>query len=242
MELQLSSFSERYYIVQHPSIMLSAVAYYLFVVYGFYNRVFSFSYIKPFLFVHNVLSVGFSVYLFVGILHTITQEGFRLYGNSLERSDKMTHYLWFFHMTKYYEFIDTLIMILRNSYRQITFLHVYHHVSVVLYTWLILYNHPGGDFYLGPLLNSWVHMWMYIYYLLSGLLTKSQRQRYLWWNQYLTKLQILQFFINLVHSIYSMLYSPYTTPLYRIGLYHQISFIILFGHFYLKKYNKNKLQ
>ena len=44
-----------------------------------------------------------------------------------------------------YEFMDTLIMILRKKNSQISFLHVYHHASTFFPCWWIGMNFtPGG--------------------------------------------------------------------------------------------------
>lgn len=241
--MELCSLSAEYTIIRNPVLMMFGVMYYLwFVGFCLFMRdffQFRFPYTKQVLLVHNVVSIVSNVYIFFGILYEIYTREYRLYGNELDLSHTaLTHYLWVFHLTKYYEYMDTVIMVLRNSFRQITFLHVYHHASVAIYTWLVLYNHPGGDFYLGPLMNAFVHMLMYTYYLLSGHMSKEARKKYLWWSVYLTQIQIVQFLVNFSHSIYAIMYSPYHTSLCTYGLLHQISFIWLFGNFYLRKYNK----
>lgn len=241
--MEQSVLSSDYFIVQKPGYMILGLFYYTFLVSIFHivknDLIYTFKYPKQVLFIHNVVSILSSLYIFCGILYETYTHNYSLYGNQLDTTHTaLTHYIWVFHITKYYEFMDTVIMILRKSFRQVTFLHVYHHTSVVLYTWFVLYDHPGGDYYMGPLLNSWVHIWMYVYYLLSSFMCKQSRTKYLWWSTYLTKMQILQFVINLFYSIYSLMYSPYNTPLYKYGLYHQLSFIILFGHFYHHKYKK----
>ena len=240
-----SVLSADYFVVRHPEYTILSLFYYLLFAMLFRNLkdhlVYTFRYPKQVLFVHNAVSILINLYIFCGILYETTYtHRYALYGNSLDTTHTaLTHYIWVFHMTKYYEFMDTMIMILRKSFRQITFLHVYHHATVVLYTWGVLYNHPGGDYYLGPLINAWVHAWMYVYYMLASFMNKPSRTKYLWWASYLTKAQILQFAINFSHSVYALLYSPYDTPLYRYGLYHQLSFIVLFGHFYFQKYKRN---
>ena len=238
-----SVLSEDYVIIKDPKFMLYSICFYLSVINFFYGHNFNFKYTKYLLCVHNLISIISSAYIFVGILKELYTHNYSFYGNELDTEhNALTHYMWVFHMTKYYEFMDTFIMVLRNSYRQISFLHVYHHISTVLYTWYIIYDHPGGDYYLGPLLNSWVHIWMYTYYLLASMMSKDSRKQYLWRSQYLTKMQIVQFGINITHSVYSLLYSPYDTPLYIVGFVHQLSFVVLFGHFYYQKYKKQKPQ
>jgi elongation of very long chain fatty acids protein 4 len=53
--------------------------------------------------------------------------------------------VYMFYMSKYVEFMDTIIMVLKRNMRQITFLHVYHHSSIALIWWIIAYHAPGGE-------------------------------------------------------------------------------------------------
>ena len=235
--------NNHYSVIQYPQIMTSFVMIYLLTSFtscmfrDYYYKVVR---IKELIMIHNVLSIMFSMYMFVGILHHTQKQNYKWMGNELDHSDHtLAHYMWIFHLTKYYECMDTFIMILRKSYRQITFLHVYHHASVIVFTWIVLYTHPGGDFYLGPLLNSFVHVWMYFYYLCASFMNKQNKIRYLWWSKYLTQLQIIQFFINLFHSVYTLIHTTQNKRIYQIGLLHQLSFVVLFGKFYLNKYKKN---
>eukprot|EP00891_Asterochloris_glomerata_P000399 jgi/Astpho2/399/Aster-x0922 len=67
------------------------------------------------------------------------KDGVRLWCNPVEKgpgfSDSgyaMARILWIHYLSKAYEFVDTLIMILKKNNRQITFLHVYHHSVYIL--------------------------------------------------------------------------------------------------------------
>ena len=64
---------------------------------------------------------------------------------------------WFFYHQKFWEFLDTFIFMLRKSYRQVSFLHVFHHSSITFITALGVQYDASGDTYLASLLNSWVH-------------------------------------------------------------------------------------
>jgi elongation of very long chain fatty acids protein 4 len=67
---------------------------------------------------------------------------------------------WFFYHQKYWEFLDTFIFMLRKSYRQVSFLHVFHHSSITIVTAIAVQFDSSGDTYLASLLNSWVHVLM----------------------------------------------------------------------------------
>ncbi|KAL2749772.1 elongation of very long chain fatty acids protein AAEL008004-like [Vespula maculifrons] len=70
-------------------------------------------------------------------------------------------------LTKVIDLIETGIFVLRKKTRQISFLHLYHHVSTVMICWFY------GRYYIDqrisfiPLVNCMVHIVMYIYYFLS---------------------------------------------------------------------------
>jgi elongation of very long chain fatty acids protein 4 len=65
--------------------------------------------------------------------------------------------------------------------------------------------------YFSAALNSWVHVCMYMYYLIASLLPKDEktRKKYLWWGKYLTQMQMCQFFLNLLQAAYCWQFSPY---------------------------------
>ena len=41
--------------------------------------------------------------------------------------------------------LEQIIMILKHNVRQVTVLHVYHHVSIAIIWWMIAHHAPGGD-------------------------------------------------------------------------------------------------
>ena len=53
-------------------------------------------------------------------------------------------------------------------YLQVTFLHVSHHLLMALYMWPSMRFLPGGHVSLGGVLNAFVHVVMYSYYLAAA--------------------------------------------------------------------------
>ena len=80
-----------------------------------------------------------------------------------------------------------------------TFLHVYHHAVMPLYSWMMVRWLPGGHEILAGYINFAVHVVMYAYYFLSALGPKVQP--YLWWKKYLTALQLVQFVFCFGHRL-----------------------------------------
>ena len=116
-------------------------------------------------------------------------------------------------------------MLLKNNLKQVSFLHVYHHATISFMWWMIAHRAPGGDAYFSAALNSWVHVCMYTYYLMAVLIGKDEkkRKRYLWWGRYLTQMQMAQFALNLLQSVYTSLYSPYPKFISHILFVHDLA-------------------
>jgi elongation of very long chain fatty acids protein 4 len=196
--------------------------------------------LQVFVVFHNTVCFLLSLYMCLGIIRQAILDKFTLWGNPYKPTQvKMAHFLYIFYMSKYIEYLDTVIMILRHSTRQITVLHVYHHASISFIWWVIAYHAPGGEAYFSAALNSGVHVFMYLYYLLAATLGKDDRVRrkYLWWGKYLTQLQIFQFCLNLVQASNNLSTNcPYPVFLNRLLFYYMISLIALFVNFYIHKY------
>lgn len=56
---------------------------------------------------------------------------------------QMARILWIYYLSKIPEFLDTIIMALKQNFRQITFLHVYHHLTIFIIWWVVVYYAPG---------------------------------------------------------------------------------------------------
>jgi hypothetical protein len=77
---------------------------------------------------------------------------------------------------KIFDLSETIVFILRKKYQQISVLHVYHHISTVLYVWIILrYLTHGFAMYILQI-NAIVHVIMYSYYFLSTYGPEMQRR------------------------------------------------------------------
>lgn len=60
-----------------------------------------------------------------------------------------------------------VFFVLKKSYRQISFLHVYHHCGMVLAIWMCYKFALGPNLVHVGTVNTFVHGVMFIYYLLS---------------------------------------------------------------------------
>eukprot|EP01034_Spumella_vulgaris_P028488 gene28488-35345_t len=95
-----------------------------------------------------------------------------------------------FYLSKYYEFIDTWIVLLKG--RQPLFLQTYHHAGVVLLMWGFIITDNTASGMILICLNSFIHTLMYTYYVLAAFGINSPLKNYL------TMAQIVQFLVGIV--------------------------------------------
>lgn len=141
-----------------------------------------------------------------------------------------------FYISKYYEFLDTFVLIVKN--KKPSFLQIYHHAGVAICMWGAVAS-QGAWVLVVVLLNSGIHTLMYFYFLVKTIWPEVQIKQ----AKYLTAAQIAQFFtgIGYVVPVYFMgdecnssasKLAALVCQMYAIGL------ILLFLAFSRKKYNK----
>ena len=147
--------------------------------------------------------------------------------------------LWVHYCDKYLEFLDTGFMLLRGNFKQVSFLHVYHHGTIAFAWHAACWLCWKGDAYFGVLLNSIIHVLMYGYYGLTLMGVKCP------WKRYLTQMQLLQFASVIVFT-FVCLYFRFTNSAHDEGFYicsviqifEMASLFVLFRAFYKKAYKK----
>ncbi|XP_037937008.1 elongation of very long chain fatty acids protein F-like [Teleopsis dalmanni] len=145
-------------------------------------------------------------------------------------------------LLKMLDLMDTVFFVLRKSTKQITFLHVYHHIMVALGSFLYARYSPGGHILVILILNSIVHVVMYFYYLMSALRLKYFNVDGL--KRYITQIQIIQFVIYIIsYGITLFIECDYQLWAKMWGCFQSVFVLLLFLNFYLKSYlQKSKLK
>lgn len=145
-----------------------------------------------------------------------------------------------FFINKILDLMDTVFFVLRKSYKQITFLHIYHHIIMVITTyWVMRFYGFGGQYILMGFLNTFVHSVMYMYYFLTALMPEMKSS--LWWKKYLTIIQLVQFIILLFQSIYILIFNPkceFPLLMQYMQIFQATAMILMFSKFYIKTYLK----
>ena len=170
-----------------------------------------------------------------------------------------------YYAQKFLEFGDTLFFVLRRSFRQLTVLHLYHHVSITLVVSApaspdtrmcrhrmpssLLLPHPtsqtaaflrydvNGDTYLPALCNSAVHVLMYSHYLLAAFGVDT------FWKVHLTSLQLVQFLVVMAQSLVSLAKGTacgFPLWLKLVMVAYQLSMLVLFAAFFVDSYLKTQ--
>lgn len=116
---------------------------------------------------------------------------------------QMAGAVWLYYIAKISELLDTVFFVLRKKERQISFLHLYHHTLMPVCAFIGVKYFAGGHGTLLGFINSFIHIIMYAYYLLSAMGPKVQK--YLWWKKYITILQIVSYAgLDLFETLHSM--------------------------------------
>ncbi|KAK5644305.1 hypothetical protein RI129_005775 [Pyrocoelia pectoralis] len=233
-----------WFLLNSPLYLIAIyVVYFLFIVLGLYfmhNR-------KPFqlkgcLVVYNCIQVGFAAYICEESVSSAILAKHNFICTPLDPSYnrimlRIAKTFWLFYVSKIIDLLDTVFLVLRKKDRQLSFLHIYHHSSMVFNWYLGVLYSPGGQATLSVILNSFVHVIMYTYYLLSALGV----QKYLWWKKYLTQLQLLQFIIILLHLVFGTI-NGCQKPIWLVyfTFLYLWSMVFLFLNFYATTYDNDR--
>ncbi|KAJ6218883.1 hypothetical protein RDWZM_004695 [Blomia tropicalis] len=157
----------------------------------------------------------------------------------LNNLDKLP-YFWFYLISKYVDMLDTIFFVMRKKQSQITGLHVYHHSMVPTFGWIYFRLRPFNN---SPcvfaLLNTPIHTIMYAYYGFAAF--GPHMQKYLWWKRYITQIQIFQFILLFLYSVYFVTYQTGAPVFYICDMFFQTTlYLILFTRFYLRTYKTVK--
>jgi elongation of very long chain fatty acids protein 4 len=144
----------------------------------------------------------------------------------------MANVLYLFFISKILDLCDTFFIIMGKKWKQLSVLHVYHHLTVLFFYYIAYRCAQDGDIYVSIVLNGFVHTIMYTYYFVSS------HTREIWWKKYLTSMQLIQFVLMNVQGY--MTYSrecagmPRKVPILYLGYVQSLFW--LFMNFYIRAY------
>lgn len=224
---------------------------------------------KFFVLLHNLFLCVYSVWTFVGMTSTIYRTIQTIKSKDASHSSyenfftavcdlnhgvfnpnlaftNLTIYGWWFYISKFYEVLDTIIILLKG--KPSSLLQSYHHAGAMMCMWAgIRYQSP--PIWIFVVFNSFIHSLMYFYFTLSCMKIRVPMAV----KRVLTSLQISQFIIGgslaVLHAF--IWFTDLTTKdsCNCISTSHQalpliinVSYLtpltVLFGLFYIESYIK----
>ena len=181
--------------------------------------------------IYNNTQIILNIYMIYGLIPVISFPN--IYGINIPYTSNLRYFVYVHYLSKYFDYFDTLFIILRGKEKQqLSLLHVYHHSTIgIIWGGLLYCGHGNGTVSFGCFINSVIHLFMYSHYLYTSLGYNNP------FKKYITRAQLLQFFLCLIHSLVVLAIDNSVPKKYAIiELVYQTSMIILFSKFYYKSY------
>jgi hypothetical protein len=186
--------------------------------------------LRPALFIWNSFLTLFSA---VGLFYT-APSALLNFPNTCNITLNETASVWMtlFMVSKTPELFDTAFLVLRK--RKISFLHTFHHASVLVYCWTAYaFESPIGIYF--TVMNYAVHFLMYAYYALAVYGKPI-------WGNFITTIQILQMALGLAITVRASFFGcePFVSLSGAAFLY--AVYLKLFVDFFANKLSSRKIE
>jgi hypothetical protein len=178
-------------------------------------------YTDRFSFFHNLALQIFSTTIFTQLLLSLFIYGVHPIPQYYMCNPWINKLVWYFYLSKYYEYIDTFLLYAKN--KDAILLQKYHHAGAVI-VWHLGYVYNFDGVFFASLLNSGIHSFMYLYYLLSTIKNFNMRP----YKIYMTSLQVGQLGFGVVALPYFYYNIENVTNKYVIIVFDTYILILLF--------------
>ena len=178
--------------------------------------------------IYNLSNSLINLYVVCGLSKYVSNTSLGLYTPA---DETFRYYIYIHYLCKYLDFIDTIIMILKQNWKQVHFLQLFHHSTIGIVWHWVLATAPmtTSTWGFGALANSFIHFLMYLHYFVSSLGINNP------FKHIMTGLQMGQFLICLGHSFVGMIYVPELFIASFVQIFYMSSML---GLFYLYVYKK----
>lgn len=246
-EGNFSGFTKGWAFTDFRTAMTIAIIYLLFVGIGSTVMKMGVPAMDPYpiKFVYNVSQIFLCAYMTVEAFMVAYRSGYGVLCNDYSNdAPPVANLLWLFYVSKIWDFWDTIFIVIGKKWRQLSFLHVYHHTTIFLFYWVnvnVLYD---GDIFVTILLNGFIHTVMYTYYFISmhTKIPNSDKSLNIWWKPCLTLFQLAQFCCMMTQATVLVLggckqVSREVTIIYFVYI---LTLFFLFAKFFVSSYMKPK--
>ncbi|XP_076378143.1 very long chain fatty acid elongase 1 isoform X2 [Megalopta genalis] len=153
---------------------------------------------------------------------------------------KIVHTFWLTMLVKLIDLAETVTFVLRKKYNQVSFLHLYHHITTLLLAWMFTKYYPMKLCAFPMAVNCAVHVFMYTYYFFSSFGDKTPKIL----NSIkplITIMQMVQFFFLILHACVAYLPSCEVNKYpSHIQIANLLVNSVLFYNFYQNSYKTPK--
>lgn len=243
-----------WFLTDFRSAGMIVICYLLFVLVG--SLIFSIPAvpsINPYMlkFLYNLSQIALCAYMAIEAGLIAYRNGYTVFCNAYSTTEPpLVGVLYLFYLSKIWDFWDTFFIIIGKKWKQLSFLHVYHHSTIFMFYWLNASVYNDGDLYLTIVLNGFIHFIMYTYYFVS-MHTKVPKKIKgqdtgafagkglpIWWKSVLTFNQLVQFVCMMTQAVYLISTEcPQTNvPITAAYLIYIFSLFLLFLQFFIASY------
>lgn len=188
---------------------------------------------KMLMYLYNPLQVILSSMQVIGLAPFLANYVFNLDGGFCAQIE---YWVFFHYCTKYLDMFDSVFMVLRKKADQLSFLHVYHHLTIGL-IWGLLLHHgvANGAAFFGAWINSLVHALMYFHYFWTSLGFKNP------FKKFLTLFQMFQFCLCILQAVLVFPFDRQIPVKWGVlQLCYHCTLLYLFNQFYKGDRKKEK--
>lgn len=191
---------------------------------------------------HSAFLAMLSLYMGVSIFSCAYADNYSFANNAASKDGRIQRACWIYCISKIPEFWDSFIHAVRGNSRGLSFLHVYHHSSILVFVYVWAFANPGGDCYLSSGMNSApIHFVMYTFFALTAFAGSTAGPLRAFLDKYkysITVMQIVQFTLNMCASIYVVFVVPpaqvkFPVWAHKLMIGYMLTMIVLFTHFLL---------
>mmetsp|Transcript_24723 Transcript_24723/g.68342 ORF Transcript_24723/g.68342 Transcript_24723/m.68342 type:complete len:274 (-) Transcript_24723:244-1065(-) len=240
--------TEDWPLTDFPTAFNIALAYFAFVVIGSAIMNMGVPAIDPYpiKFVYNVSQIMLCAYMTIEACFLAYRNNYTVLPGQVynQENPPLGNLMWLFYVSKIWDFWDTIFIVLGKKWRQLSFLHVYHHITIFLFYWLNISVNYDGDVFLTIVLNGFIHTVMYTYYFICmhTKVPETGKSLKIWWKSSLTMMQMVQFVTMMSQGTYLLVMQNENVPLRITGVYvvYILSLFFLFAQFFVTSYMKPK--